>query len=82
MRSPIRTGAEPKHTALLKEETTEIFFFFTGIAVIPEVAPTNAAICPGVVPQQPPTIRSPSFTSSAVFEANSSGETSKTVTPF
>ena len=43
---------------------------------------TDAEICSGVEPQHPPTIQHPSFTSSSSSAANSSGITSKVVTPF
>ena len=40
-----------------------------------------AAMCAGVVPQQPPASQAPSRTSSSITAANSSGPTSNTVRP-
>ena len=81
MRSPIRIGALPSFTACVYEETTVKFLSRTGTGVMPRVLSVSAFIYAGVVPQQPPTTRTPFFTSSQTSSEKSSAVTSNTVFP-
>ena len=75
MRSPINTVRPPKKTAWLYEETAVSVRTGSGFGAFPESFCTSAAMCAGVVPQQPPSSHAPSSHSFSMEAANSSGST-------
>ena len=77
IRSPMTMGARDRSTARLPEVTTgPPAFLGRGFGAISRQAAAMAAMCAGVVPQQPPTIHAPAPQISAIAAANSSGLTS------
>ena len=61
--------------------TLPVYSLFSGSSVFSSVF-ANAAMCAGVVPQQPPRIVAPASIRHGAYEANSSAAIGKTVLPF
>ena len=81
IRSPTMTGPAPSSTAVEKELTTVLCFLTGSANGSSRQRFTSAAMCSGVVPQQPPSSCAPASAILAMPSAKSPGERSNTVRP-